>query len=125
MKKIVLILALILASWGFLCPNSFASQHDKLVCVNDTANATFEVVGGVASERLYVKRVIISVADAGNYKLQCNGVDLFGPVYLGANGGYDATLSNVSCPIGAAEDLDAVKSTAGNDATFCIQYDQF
>lgn len=90
--------------------------------VNDTSNATFEVIAADANRRWEVASLIVSADTAGNFTVKSGTNTLIGPVYVAANSVTTFDFPSGTIKLNKGEALNITKGTAGHSYTAYAQY---
>lgn len=101
------------------CLGSF---NDR-VNVNNTADASVEIIAAETDRRWEIGSLVVSTADAGTYTLQSGSTTIIGPVYIAANDTHIYAL-NDTIVLTKGEALNLSK-TAAHDYTVFVQYRDF
>lgn len=89
---------------------------------NDTANATFTAKAGVTGKYLNFTHLVISTATADSISVLNGNTLVFGPLYLGQNGGLDLVVTPNELKLGQGEDLKITKGNSATPVTVCGFY---
>lgn len=92
--------------------------------VEDSSSSTVTLVAGVANQTVSLYKYILSASTADNFYFQCGSTQKTGRVYLGANGGLDATFYPLYIRCASGEALNLVKATSSTPVGVSVWFNQ-
>lgn len=127
MKKIALGLLGLLSAAGIVYAADVelsGSRVTSFANVNDTSNATFDVVAAVTGKIVRLHDLLISVETADTVTVKCGSNTKIGPIYLGATSGLSKMFYPLRIKCAASEALKITKGTASTKVTALAAYTQ-
>lgn len=86
--------------------------------VNDTSNATFEVLAAVTGRRHVIRQILISVGSDDTITVKRGSTTIAGPIYLAANSGISPLIQYpLVLKTGQAEALNITKGSSSTEVT--------